>query len=151
MKWCENLVYNLLGPFWPEYLIAKELRRKGWKVYRQFNLFDPKKKEYSEIDVLAVSHDGFVIAEVKSYSGEWESRDYLERPMWKKTSWRKTQKSPVWQVKRARLGLINVLLRDYPKIDIKILNACKTYVFLDRAPWLQHQPNSCSSVQEMNF
>lgn len=132
MKWCENLVYNLLGPFWPEYLVAKELRKKGWKVYRQFHCYDPKQAEYAEIDILGVAHDGFILAEVKSYQGKWESLDDQPKPMWRKKGYRRRVKSPVWQIKRARLALINSLLRAYPNMNAKVLDSCRTYVFLDR-------------------
>lgn len=132
MRWVDEFSYTVLGPFWPEYLVAKELRRKGWKVYRNFHCYDPQHAQYAEIDVLGVSRDGFIIIEVKSYSGDWYSLDHCSRPMWKKGGRQDKFKSPVWQVRRARLALINSVLQAYPSTVARILDSCRTYVFLDR-------------------
>jgi len=132
MSWRDDLRYKLLGPFWPEYLVAKELRKKGWTIYRHFNCFDPDNGQYAEIDVLAVSADGFLVIEIKSYAGEWESRDHMPMPMWQRIGWSTPDKSPVWQVKRARLALINSIRRAYPAMKRRVLDSCRTYVLLDR-------------------
>lgn len=132
MSWYDDLRYALLGPFWPEYLVARELRKKGWTVFRRFNCFDPDNGQYAEIDVLAVSADGILIIEVKSYAGEWKSRDDMRLPMWQRVGWDKPDKSPVWQVRRARLALINSIRRAYPTMKKRILDSCSTYVLLDR-------------------
>lgn len=128
----QDLFYKLTGPFWPEYIVAWDLRRKGWKVYRHFCTYDPKKHTYAEIDILAVSHDGIIFVEVKSYAGRWESLDSEPVLRWRKMGTKLKVKSPVWQVKRARLAFINSLLKDYPGISSSIINATKTYVVLDR-------------------
>jgi hypothetical protein len=132
MKLLESLAYSVLGPFWPEYLVARDLRNKGWTVFRHFNCYDPDKGRYAEIDVLAVSSDGFIIVEVKSYAGEWQCLDHHRVPTWLKVTSQKRYKSPVWQVKNARLALVNSIRRAYPQMKAKILDACLTYVFLDR-------------------
>lgn len=132
MFFLDKLSFALVGPFWPEYLVAKELRNKGWTVYRHFHCSDPVNAQYAEIDVLGISKDGFIIVEVKSYSGDWYSLDHHSRPMWKKGGRQDKFKSPVWQVRRARLALINSVLQAYPSTIAKILDCCRTYVFLDR-------------------
>jgi hypothetical protein len=111
MSWVKNLKYILLGPYLPEYLVAKELRLKGWKVYRQFHCYDPKNAQYAEIDILGVSSDGFIMIEVKSYQDKWESLDDQPNPKWRKVGQRRRVKSPVWQIKRARLALIHSILK----------------------------------------
>lgn len=132
MSWHENLRYALLGPFWPEYLVARDLRKKGWTVFRHFNCFDPDNKQYVEIDLLAVSADEFLIIEVKSYAGKWESRDDMPMQTWRKVGWTNSVNSPVWQVKRARLALINSIRRTYPTVKKRVLDSCQTFVLLDR-------------------
>lgn len=132
MSWRENLRYKLLGPFWPEYLVAKELRGKGWTVFRNFNCFDPDNKQYAEIDILAVSGDRLLVIEVKSYAGDWESLDHMPMPMWRRVGYTRPVKSPVWQIRRARLALINSVRRAYPTMKGRVLDSCSTYVLLDR-------------------
>lgn len=100
-------------------------------VYRHFHCYDPQHAQYAEIDVLGVGHDGFVIVEVKSYKSRWESLDFHSQPMWRREGGQAKFKSPVWQVRRARLALINSIHQAYPS-KAKVLDSCRTYVFLDR-------------------
>ena len=142
--------YALTGPYWPEYLVAKELRAKGWEVFRHFYVYDPKNKAYAEMDILAIAHDGLIMVEVKSYEGAWESFDFEEKVKWRKVGQTYKRKSPVWQLKRTRLALINSLLKDFPDIKSNIINATHSYVYLDRGHIINaQQPEVLKAWKDM--
>ena len=113
--------------------VADLLYNRGYEVIQDIDLFhmDKDKKCEAQIDVLAIANDHIIICEVKHWEGDWLCNDKywitkaidseedefskllpnrsLERlPRWKNLETDKMEKSPVFQLVRARDIFVNI-------------------------------------------